>query len=425
MLLSHTWRCRPSILPPHPSPVEPQRAGAAHGVTLVTAVTVVSVVSGRRGRRGTSARAVQLPSPYSAEKVAEACGSDVGAVLGRVWQILRRCGAWLLAEPWRRPEDARLAAELRHGLVDLGPSFVKVGQLLSSRVDLLPHELPGDGDHDRKRRNDILNDLFCFPFDTAVLVLRLESFLEISLADTQWSWRGAPLDYVASLQRGAERQLVAEWKRRFSSGHWEIMDGQLEEIDAFRTAKDVKAGTALLFESSACRAAAGPNACEQMARQLEGHARYQEVLQLKGNRFTGETRNPLQSILASNARVCSREPKMVALFVTCSKVPHSCHPNAFLDADGSHGDVLGNLRRLQTVQDCPEGKVDLEDPHNIAQIVQGAGFIALAMWLIFANNSKVAVAQKAPLEQRHAVCATISTAVAFLGYSRCIRVGMG
>lgn len=159
---------------------------------------------------------------------------------------------------------------------------------------------------------------------------------------------GAPLDYVASLQRGAERQLVAEWKRRFSSGHWEIMDGQLEEIDAFRTAKDVKAGTALLFESSACRAAAGPNACEQMARQLEGHARYQEVLQLKGNRFTGETRNPLQSILASNARVCSREPKMVALFVTCSKVPHSCHPNAFLDADGSHG-------VLRALDDLPKG----------------------------------------------------------------------
>jgi len=58
----------------------------------------------------------------------KACGSDVGAVLGRVWQILRRCGAWLLAEPWRRPEDARLAAELRHGLVDLGPSFVRLGR---------------------------------------------------------------------------------------------------------------------------------------------------------------------------------------------------------------------------------------------------------------------------------------------------------
>eukprot|EP00435_Cladocopium_sp_Y103_P000620 s5183_g1.t1 len=235
---------------------------------------------------------------------------------------------------------------------------------------------------------------------------------------------GAPLDYVASLQRGAERQLVAEWKSRFSRGHWEILDGQLcEEIDDFRTAKEVKAGSALLFESSACRAFAGPSACEQMARQLEGHVRYQEVLQLKGNRFTGETRNPLQSILASNARVCSREPKMVALFVTCSKVPHSCHPNAFLDADETHADVLGNLRRLQTVQDCPEGKVDLDDPHNIAQIVQGAGFIALAMWLIFANNSKVAVAQKAPLEQRHAVCATISTAVAlFSGFFNILQL---
>eukprot|EP00913_Durusdinium_trenchii_P014668 g13762.t1 len=70
-------------------------------------------------------------------------------------------------------------------------------------------------------------------------------------------------------------------------------------------------------------------------------------------------------------------------------------------------DVLGNLRRLQTtdLSGCPDvgkARVDLEDAHNIAQIIQGAAFIFLAMWLIFANNSKVAVAQKAPLEQRHA-----------------------
>lgn len=36
-------------------------------------------------------------------------------------------------------------------------------------------------------------------------------------------------------------------------------------------------------------------------------------------------------------------------------------------------------------------QIDLDDPHNIAQIIQGAGFIALAMWLIFANNSKLEV----------------------------------
>ncbi|CAJ1406988.1 unnamed protein product [Effrenium voratum] len=45
------------------------------------------------------------------------------------------------------------------------------------------------------------------------------------------------------------------------------------------------------------------------------------------------------------------------------------------------------------------------------------------MWLIFANNSKVAVAQKAPLEQRHAVCATISTAVAlFSGFFNILQL---
>lgn len=85
-------------------------------------------------------------------------------------------------------------------------------------------------------------------------------------------------------------------------------------------------------------------------------------------------------------------------------------------------DVIGNLRRLQTTE-CEEGKIDLDDPHNIAQIIQGAGFIVLAMWLIFANNSKVAVAQKAPLEQRHAVCATISTAVAlFSGFFNILQL---
>ena len=164
-----------------------------------------------------------------------------------------------------------------------------------------------------------------------------------------------------------------------------------------------------------------------------------------------------------------------------------CHPIVY-DSFNDWFDVLGlksitcrNLSAVVIFTGWSWAQVDLEDPHNIAQIIQGAGFIALAMWLIFANNSKVtgassvfhrkarlvgppksqnkwwislsqkhvfypvilspwhyflttwfsvhgpwpfklkkpwrkvAVAQKAPLEQRHAVCATISTAVALLG----------
>ncbi|CAE7482978.1 hop [Symbiodinium sp. CCMP2456] len=79
------------------------------------------------------------------------------------------------------------------------------------------------------------------------------------------------------------------------------------------------------------------------------------------------------------------------------------------------------MRRLQTEQ-CVD-TVDWNDAHNIAQIVQGTAFIVLAMWLIFANNAKVAVASKAPLEQRHAVCATLSTAVClFSGFFNILQL---
>ncbi|CAE7471822.1 CLIP3 [Symbiodinium sp. KB8] len=92
------------------------------------------------------------------------------------------------------------------------------------------------------------------------------------------------------------------------------------------------------------------------------------------------------------------------------------------DAVSAINEVAEELtRRLQT-EECTEG-VDLTDGHNVAQIIQGVGFMFLAMWLIFANNSKVAVAQKAPLEQRHNICATISTAVAlFSGFFNILQL---
>lgn len=90
----------------------------------------------------------------------KACGSDVGAVLGRVWQILRRCGACLLAEPWRRPEDARLAAELRHGLVDLGPSFVRLGRRCVENA-----QLGDDGCQNHLPTSDFISKGCCWKRD--------------------------------------------------------------------------------------------------------------------------------------------------------------------------------------------------------------------------------------------------------------------
>ena len=84
-------------------------------------------------------------------------------------------------------------------------------------------------------------------------------------------------------------------------------------------------------------------------------------------------------------------------------------------------DSMDRVRRLQ-VETCTDA-VDWNDAHNIAQIAQGTAFLVLAMWLIFANNAKMGGGQKAPLEQRHAVCATLSTAVAlFSGFFNILQL---
>ncbi len=72
--------------------------------------------------------------------------------------LLRRCGkitgvvvyrssraGWHATARWRRPQDIHQAAssslELRLALEDLGPTFVKLGQLLSTRADITPAQV--------------------------------------------------------------------------------------------------------------------------------------------------------------------------------------------------------------------------------------------------------------------------------------------
>ena len=52
-----------------------------------------------------------------------------------------RRGARLLPTRWLREPAEPRALRLRHSLEDLGPIFIKFGQLLSTRRDLLPEDL--------------------------------------------------------------------------------------------------------------------------------------------------------------------------------------------------------------------------------------------------------------------------------------------
>jgi len=85
---------------------------------------------------------MELPVRYAPEAMAEVCAQRPVETAARLLQIMARCGGWAMKVALTRDRDGsgdeEQAAELRTMLVDLGPSFVKVGQLMSSRVDLLP-----------------------------------------------------------------------------------------------------------------------------------------------------------------------------------------------------------------------------------------------------------------------------------------------
>mmetsp|Transcript_62492 Transcript_62492/g.111055 ORF Transcript_62492/g.111055 Transcript_62492/m.111055 type:complete len:683 (+) Transcript_62492:72-2120(+) len=86
-------------------------------------------------RRFTSLRRA-LPKRYSPEEIAKVCQKRPLDVLSRCLEVIGRSFLWASSAVLCQEEE--LAAGLREALVELGPSFVKVGQMLSSRVDLLP-----------------------------------------------------------------------------------------------------------------------------------------------------------------------------------------------------------------------------------------------------------------------------------------------
>lgn len=94
-----------------------------------------------------------------------------------VWQThLLRTVAWIhRLRPWRRRELAPLGVRLRSALEELGPIFVKFGQAVSVRRDLLPSDI---ADELVKLQDQVP------PFDSTVAVATLEKAL------------GAPIDSV-------------------------------------------------------------------------------------------------------------------------------------------------------------------------------------------------------------------------------------
>ena len=84
-----------------------------------------------------------LPTVYNPSQLEKYFNRRLGAVCTRIWQVLSSSGGFLLGLGLDyltgNTEDieVRRAAELRNIIVSLGPFFIKVGQALSIRPDIL------------------------------------------------------------------------------------------------------------------------------------------------------------------------------------------------------------------------------------------------------------------------------------------------
>ena len=104
-------------------------------------------------------------------------------LLRRFWTVKRSCLIWgcVAGQAWgvfllRRQRlrgakkvaaNRKLAANLRDTLILLGPTFIKIGQLLSTRVDVLPPELI-------QELARLQNEVPSFPAERAIAVIRQE-----------------------------------------------------------------------------------------------------------------------------------------------------------------------------------------------------------------------------------------------------------
>ena len=86
---------------------------------------------------------VGLPTKYEPETLADYFGKRPGAVAKRLFQVFGTSAGYLSGVAWDaatgnlEESEVRRAAELRNTIVSLGPFFIKLGQALSIRPDIL------------------------------------------------------------------------------------------------------------------------------------------------------------------------------------------------------------------------------------------------------------------------------------------------